>query len=307
MPTSPSGRVPQWVLDEAAGRPVAPTAWRDWSPDGATPGPAVGRRRSRFCGLLSVALVIGLSVGAAHLAGPPLGTTSSPAAQLDRAHPTPGFEASDTPLGTPVPAPPEGGSHEFVAFQPDGTTPVGYDPCRPIHYVVRPDNAPPGGEQVVLDAVARVSAVTGLQFVHDGPTGETSAATRQLFQPDRYGDRWAPVLISWQTEQENPEFVTDIAGEAGSVPVSVDGGPTTFVSGVVDLDAAAFARFLAAPDGVPVARAIVLHELGHLVGLGHVPDPGQLMYPETSSALDFAPGDLTGLARLGAGPCVPEL
>ena len=254
--------------------------------------------------LLSTAVVVGLSLGAAHLSGQ-AALTSRPAAQP--AHPTPGFESSETALGTPMTAPPGGGPHEFVALQADGVTPVTYDPCRPVHYVVRPDNAPPGGEQVVHEAVARVSAVTGLRFVHDGPTDESSAATRRLFQPDRYGDRWVPVIISWQTEAENPEFTTDVAGEAGSVPVSVDGGPMTFVSGVVDLDAAAFARFLAAPEGVPVARAIVLHELGHLVGLGHVSDPNQLMYPAASSALDFAAGDLTGLARLGAGPCAPEL
>ena len=33
LPRSPSGRVPQWVVDEAAGRPPAPTGWRtegDW-------------------------------------------------------------------------------------------------------------------------------------------------------------------------------------------------------------------------------------------------------------------------------------
>ena len=222
--------------------------------------------------------------------------------------PTPGAGSADEPLGTPAPAPAEGGAHGFVALQADGVTPVGYDPCRPVHYVVRPDNAPVGGEQVLHDAVARVAAVTGLTFVYDGPTDEASGAVRELYQPDRYGDRWAPVLVSWQTEAENPDFTGDVAGEAGSVPVSVPGGPEVLVSGLVDLDAGAFARILAEPDGVRLARAIVLHELGHLVGLGHVPDASQLMYPEAGrDVLDFAAGDLTGLARLGSGACVPQV
>jgi len=51
----------------------------------------------------------------------------------------------------------------------------------------------------------------------------------------------------------------------------------------------------------------VLHELGHLVGLAHVSDPTQLMYPQSSGVLDLAAGDLTGLAQLGAGECVPDL
>ncbi|MCW2697988.1 MAG: Peptidase metallopeptidase [Modestobacter sp.] len=257
--------------------------------------------------MLSVALVIGLSIGAAHLAGPRTPTDGPPAVSQAATYPTPGIEAADEPLGTPAPAPPGGGVHEFVALQDDGVTPVSYDPCRPIHYVVRPDNAPDGGSQVIRDAVARVSEVTGLQFVFDGPTDEASTGSRPLYQPDRYGDRWAPVLITWQTEAENAEFLSDTVGEAGSAAVTISGEPKVFVSGVVDLDAAAFAGFLAEPDGGAFARAVVLHELGHLVGLDHVADPDQLMYPETRNAVDFASGDLAGLARLGVGTCVPHL
>ncbi|HEY4631062.1 MAG TPA: matrixin family metalloprotease [Blastococcus sp.] len=67
-------------------------------------------------------------------------------------------------------------------------------------------------------------------------------------------------------------------------------------------------EILALPGGAETARGIVLHELGHLVGLAHVEDGEQLMYPQARREVsDFAPGDLTGLAVLGAGPCVPEL
>jgi hypothetical protein len=39
-----------------------------------------------------------------------------------------------------------------------------------------------------------------------------------------------------------------------------------------------------------------------------VDDEDELMYPETVPGLvDYAEGDLEGLARLGRGPCVPEL
>jgi hypothetical protein len=80
------------------------------------------------------------------------------------------------------------------------------------------------------------------------------------------------------------------------------------VTGTVSLDATELPELLEDPDDVPVVRAIVLHELGHLVGLAHVDDDTQLMYPEAQRAVtDYADGDLTGLARLGAGPCVPEL
>ncbi|GAB3358925.1 matrixin family metalloprotease [Modestobacter lapidis] len=315
LPRSATGRVPQWVIDEAAGPPpspvppeppvppVPPEPWRA----GASAAQPPRRRRLRSRGPAAVVLVIGLALGAAHLAGPDPTMPGSATVQQALPYPTPGIGASAEPLGTPLPAPPAGGVHGFVALQEDGVTPVGYDPCRPVHYVVRPDNAPVGGEQVVRDAVARISEVTGLQFVYDGPTDEASSDARALYQPDRYGDRWAPVLISWQTEDENPVFGTDTVGEAGSAAVAITGEPKVYVTGVVDLDAGAFADFVARPGGVALARAVVLHELGHLVGLDHVSDPSQLMYPETHDAVDFGAGDLTGLARLGAGECVPQL
>ena len=46
----------------------------------------------------------------------------------------------------------------------------------------------------------------------------------------------------------------------------------------------------------------------HAVGLAHVDDDRELMYPEARRTVtEFAAGDLTGLAALGRGPCVPEL
>ena len=46
---------------------------------------------------------------------------------------------------TAPPAPVGGGPHAFVAFQSNGATPIAYDPCRAVHYVIRPDQMPAGG------------------------------------------------------------------------------------------------------------------------------------------------------------------
>ena len=45
----------------------------------------------------------------------------------------------------------------------------------------------------------------------------------------------------------------------------------------------------------------MLHELGHAMGLNHVTDPRQLMYPVimSRSRAAYGPGDLAGLRRLG--------
>jgi hypothetical protein len=322
FPRSPSGLVPQWVLDEAAGYPVQPLPWR-----AADPAPQPRRRRGLRAGLRAL-VVLGLvllTIGAAVLVGPGPWAWSeatldasldaapavpsapaAPTAAPDR--PTAGREEARFPRGTPLEPPPEGGPHGFVAVQADGVTPVAYDPCRPVHYVIRPDGAPDGGNEVVREAIDRLSEVTGLQFVDDGTTDEATTLDRPIFQPERYGDRWAPVLIAWETEEQNPALAGDTVGQAGSVAVSLGDGPRIFVTGTVSLDAGRLPEILAFRDGGETARAIVLHELGHLVGLAHVEDAEQLMYPEARREVpDFAAGDLTGLAVLARGPCVPEL
>ncbi len=306
--SSPTGRVPQWVIDEAAGRVPPSGSWRSWAP--AEPRRSA-RRRRRWSGVSAAALVVavlGLGVMGSHLGvlpGAPA-TAATPSGSRS-GWPSPSAEEADEPLGTPVPAAVGAGAYGFVHHQDDGVTPVAYDPCRPIHYVIRQDNAPRGGDQLVADAVARVSAATGLRFVYDGTTDEAPSDEREPFQPDRYGDRWAPVLVAWDTVTEQPDLAADVAGLGGSQSVSVGGGPAVFVTGTVELDAAEFGDLLSWPDGASVARAIVLHEFGHVVGLQHVDDPAQLMYPTTSAVLDFAGGDLAGLAQLGSGECVPEL
>jgi hypothetical protein len=88
-------------------------------------------------------------------------------------------------------------SYRFTALQADGKTPVTYDPCRPVHYVVRTQGAPVGGQALITEAVGRVARATGLQFRDDGTTSEAPSGQREPFQKDRYGDRWAPVLIAW--------------------------------------------------------------------------------------------------------------
>ena len=222
--------------------------------------------------------------------------------------PKPGQEESQHPLGAPAPVVAANGSYRFIAHQADGTTPVTYDPCRPIHYVIRQGGEPAGGHKIVTDAVARVSTATGLRFVYDGPTSEAPSRQRPPYQPDKYGDRWAPVLISWVTPEENPDFAADVAGEGGSTHIGLPKQPSAYVTGAVELDARRIASVLQGPNGNRVVRGIVLHELGHLVGLDHVAVDNQLMFPKSQPGVnDFGTGDLTGLAALGKGACLPDL
>lgn len=198
--------------------------------------------------------------------------------------------------GTPVNASTTG-AHRFLQLQYDGRTPVAYNPCKPIAIVVH--GVPPeGGELVIEEGIAAVSDATGLTFDYRGVTRREATWS---FGRRRSG----PVVLAWTTAAEVPDLAGDIAGVAGSV-VQERSGVRWYATGDVALDLDTFTPLLRdhGTAGHAAARAVVMHELGHLVGLGHVEDPRELMHAENSGLLGFGPGDLEGLAALGRGSCV---
>jgi hypothetical protein len=192
--------------------------------------------------------------------------------------------------------------------QPGSGNPVAFDPCRPIRYVVRPTGAPPEGNELLVEGLRRITEATGLEFVNAGTTTEAPTVGRPNFQPDRYGDQWAPVLIAWSTPSEYVGLAGVVIGETSTTPVAAEDGQLALVSGQVVLDATQIDERLQYAGGRSIALAVISHELGHLVGLGHVMDRRQLMFPSAQPLLtDFGPGDLTGLAALGNGRCFGNL
>jgi hypothetical protein len=155
--------------------------------------------------------------------------------------------------------------------------------------------------------LARLHRATGLDFGADGSTTEGPRKQRVAYQPERYDkSRWAPVLIAWADEQSFPRLAGYIAGVGAPQPWLTRSGHLAYVSGQVVLDRLQLDR-VQLPDRA-VARAIILHELGHLVGLDHTADRSQIMHSEAQfNVQDYGAGDLRGLAKLGTRACVPEL
>jgi hypothetical protein len=185
-------------------------------------------------------------------------------------------------------------------------TPVTFDPCRPIHVVVSSAAAPPGADRLLREAMAEVSDATGLVFTLEGETTERPGLPRQNMDQGRYGNRWSPVLVAWTDPSVIPELGGSVAGLGGPVGATyIEARDQYYASGTVYLDGPAFAEIIARPRvGWDQARAIVMHELAHLVGLGHVEATTELMHQGNSARVhSFGPGDLEGLRQLNPGRC----
>jgi hypothetical protein len=150
-------------------------------------------------------------------------------------------------------------------------------PCGPIHYAISSAELPDDFREVVNGAVGKVSAASGYRFYFDGMTED-----RHFF-----GRETGPVLIGFAATGEDVQLSGDVIGEGGSAYNMASG---RYLTGGIELDATQYDEV----HDLAHRQAIVMHELGHVLGLDHVDDRGELMYPTIVRA-EFGPGDLAGL------------
>lgn len=199
-----------------------------------------------------------------------------------------GWEPARGQRVLPVIDPGTRGAYAFVATQPGTDVPVGFSPCGTVEVSVNPDRAPDGYTELVEGSLQRLTAATGLQLQLVGETGDTWSQTARL-----PGD---PVVVGWADSADVPELAGDRAGMGGALVMTGRDGWSWAASGQVVLDA----------EDLPTREAhsaVLDHELAHVLGLDHVDDDGELMAPVNRGRTSFGPGDLAGLAALGAIDC----
>lgn len=241
-------------------------------------------------GTLVVAIVVGLVLFLAlrpnsllNFGSGPGSPQAPPPPQAAPAEPGSGRLLAEVPVTS-------SGQHSFLHKRSDGSA-IGFDPCRAIHWELNPRSMPDGADEAIHAAIDDVSARTGLRFVYDGET------LKRIDTGTEVGRR--PVLIQWSDAGQTPELKRLVAGFAApQVRSGRDEADDRLTSGLVVLDAEDLRE--ASPDQV---RLVTQHELGHLVGLGHVDDPRELMYEGLAGQRGWGPGDLEGLAMAGSEPC----
>jgi hypothetical protein len=191
-----------------------------------------------------------------------------------------------------------GGQYAFLETKADGS-PIRWDPCRPIHYVTNLKLAPRSEFADVQEAVRRVSEATGIRFVYDGPSSELpqGVAPPGKSVSTRPGEDWAPLLIAW-VDAKQFAVLSDNNPRAAALAYPIVGPNDFYVSGFVAVNASD--ELLPGFGFGPTSGPVLLHELGHIIGLGHVPSTAELMNAQENPVItDWGKGDLEGLRQLG--------
>lgn len=169
-----------------------------------------------------------------------------------------------------------------------------WNPCRALRYQI---NLGGYGEQyrpLVEDAMDRVASATGLDLVYVGDTGFVATSGSP------YDSSAAELTLTLANAG-----MTDVIG-GGTIGItftrytfSPGGAQMISASVTIDMDIANN------PDWSPFGIGpVILHELGHAMGLDHLDDRNQLMYPTNGGVTSYGTGDQRGLYLLGAaGGC----
>lgn len=155
-----------------------------------------------------------------------------------------------------------------------------WNPCQTVFWKINADGYTPKRFKQTLQAFRQLRRATGLVIRYAGViTAEEIAAGEN-----------GVITVSYLPASE---FDPDVLGTAGvAIAPSGDGGAITSA----DVRIAVHTSFDRRHGYLPV----LLHELGHAVGLGHSGDRRSLMYPTLTRVRTYNAGDLAGLASVGA-------
>lgn len=202
---------------------------------------------------------------------------------------------------------------------------VRWNPCQPtVTYAVNPRLASKtsagraSAVADVLEAFRRVENRTGIDFSYAGRTEEIPRNSREVSWSSR--QKAAEIVVAW-VDQSRAKTRSNLMTNSGSGYGSGVGGwmmrawtdsdghwQTAIGRGFVVINSGHNKIYRAGYGSGLTRGALLLHEIGHAMGLGHVGTTHELMYP---TMLDrefskYRDGDRTGLRKVGRRlGCIP--
>lgn len=177
----------------------------------------------------------------------------------------------------PLPEAPAG-SYRFFIPSKDGFG-MRWNPCEPVAIRANFAGAPAHAQEALQHAIGELRRGLGTHVRFAGTTKE------RMPVQGRMSDKAGRILVNW------PERWTASYAGLTSIRPTSDGW---LQAATVSLDKS---RSLSRN----VLTSLLMHELGHAVGLTHTDDATQTMHSTVPATPGWGRGDLAGLARLGPG------
>lgn len=226
----------------------------------------------------------------------------------------PGFSKSKKINVSPGYAP-TGSAKDWAYLGRSARTSPRFNPCSAITYRVNSDQVGPGGLAAVQYATTLISQATGIRFKYKGTTDFIPFNNPRKRPPGN-----ADMFISWNTTAQSEVFQQaspSVAGYGGALwgfPARDASGKRavmTSEAGLI-LKTESYGIFNqgveSADTNRPPAARLILHELGHAMGLGHVNASEEVMWgtnwspdPDGLVRSRFSAGDFRGMDKVGFG------
>lgn len=221
-----------------------------------------------------------------------------------RPQPAEGGGRAESPRRPPAAPSGPANPRAFSFIETDGAgRPARWDPCVEVRWAYNPDGAPAGAEAFVAEGVRILAATGGLRFRFVGTT-----SFRPFQDPSSAQPADVDAVVGFGDGRDNSSFRAGTAGLGGISWAQTTAGPKV-QSGRVLINVAALRSLPPGFGGGRTQGSLLLHELGHMVGLDHVADGRQVMNAVVTDGAPagYAAGDQTGLAKVGrSAGCFPQ-
>jgi hypothetical protein len=184
-------------------------------------------------------------------------------------------------------------SNEARFREVHGGVPVVWRTCSTVPVLVNPGVMGDEGVELVKRAIEKLNKVTGVRFVFKGTTNEVPSTDWYLRGGSAGADGFAPVIVAFANRESTDMLESNAVGSAVANPAG-KGNERRLVTGAVVIAEDALMDLEWNFNSGASVGGVLLHELGHIVGLDHAPvglmsaHLNQKIKPSYSSAIKAA-------------------